>query len=81
MKRLLFGITAAATIVATTPVWAQVPTPPQYPNPYSYRFVAPTPDDAYRDHLINRWELEQLTGPTPAALQGPSPNGNSEFAR
>ena len=47
-----------------------------YPDPYSYRFNAPTPDDAYRQGLINRWELEQLEGPLPQALQGPSANGS-----
>jgi hypothetical protein len=38
--------------------------------------VAATPDDAYRQGLINRWELERLTGPVPQAVQGPSPDGN-----
>jgi hypothetical protein len=28
------------------------------------------------DGLINRWEIERLEGPTPQALQGPSPDGN-----
>jgi hypothetical protein len=81
MRHILIGIMAAATIAGTRPVWAQVASQPPYPDPYSYRFVAPTPEDAYRDHLINRWELEQLTGPTPQALQGPSPNGNSDFGK
>ncbi len=52
--------------------WSGTP----YPDPYRYRFVAPTPEDAYRQGLINRWELEQLEGPMPQALQGPSPNGD-----
>ncbi len=85
MKHLLTGITIAIALLAATPVWPQALLPqvwqpqspfPAYPNPNYYRFVAPTPEDAYRQGLINRWELEQLTGPTPQALQGPSPNGN-----
>jgi hypothetical protein len=40
-----------------------------------YPFPAPTPRDAYREGLINRWKLEQLEGPLPAAMQGPSPDG------
>ena len=76
----------AANII--TPVRAQVPAPgaapPQWPpaanygygNVYQpYPFPAPTPRDAYRDGLINRWQLEQLEGPLPPALQGPSPDG------
>jgi hypothetical protein len=53
------------------------PPPATYAGPYSYRLNALTPDDAYRKGLINRWELEQLVGPTPQALQGPSANGKS----
>jgi hypothetical protein len=83
------GITVAVAVIIS-PVWAQAPPPetyrPQrppasYPDPYGYRFVAPTPRDAYRDGLINRWELEQLEGPTPQALQGPSPDGNRAAGR
>ncbi|HLY45725.1 MAG TPA: hypothetical protein VKQ73_09115 [Stellaceae bacterium] len=74
MKHLLLGVAAAMTIGVITPVWAQWPA--TYPDPYRYRLVAPTPEDAYRDGLINRWELEQIQGPTPQALQGPSPNGD-----
>jgi hypothetical protein len=75
---------AAAIAVIINPVRAQAPPPgtyqPQwptvpYPDPSRYRFVSPTPEDAYRQGLINRWEYEQLEGPTPQALQGPSPNG------
>jgi hypothetical protein len=82
MKPILIGIAAAIAVIS--PVCAQVPIPgtpqPQWPpatysDPNSYRFVAPTPEDAYRRKLINRWELQQLEGPTPQALQGPSPNG------
>ena len=81
MKHLLVGIAAAMALAVISPVRAQAPVgPPQwppatYPDPYRYRFVAPTPEDAYRQGLINRWELEQLEGPTPQALQGPSANG------
>ncbi len=86
MKYFLIGITAAITITAIGPAWAQVPSPgaqqpqrapPTYPAPY--RFNAPTPSDAYKQGLINRWELEQLEGPTPQALQGPSPDGSRGF--
>ena len=42
----------------------------------AYPFPAPTPRDAYREGLINRWELEQYEGPMPQALQGPSPDGS-----
>ena len=79
MKHLLIGITAAITIGAIGQVWAQVPPPgtqqAQWRPPAAYPLNAPTPDDAYRQGLINRWELEQLVGPLPQALQGPSVNG------
>jgi hypothetical protein len=87
MKRIFVGIAAAVTVIS--PVCAQVPSPgtpqPQwaaarypatYPDPNSYRVTSPTPEDAYRQGLINRWELEQLEGPTPQALQGPSVDGS-----
>ena len=83
MRYSLIGI-AAVIAVIINPVWAQAPPPGTYqpqspPAPYpgyGYRFAAPTPEDAYRQGLINRWEFEQIEGPTPQALQGPSPNGN-----
>ena len=57
--------------------------PPQWPSAaypgsawQAYRIQAPTPEDAYRDGTINRWQLEQLAGPLPEALQGPSVDGN-----
>lgn len=56
--------------------------PPWYPGTYSgnpyypFPLLAPTPEDAYRDGTINRWELEQLVGPLPQALQGPPVDGN-----
>ena len=80
MKHLI-GIAAAMTIAAMGSAWAQVAPPatqlaqwasPGYPG---YPLNAATPEDAYRQRLINRWQLEQLTGPTPQALQGPSVNG------
>lgn len=73
---------AIIIIVGSSPAWAQAAAPfgptssAPYTDPYRYRFVAPSPEDAYRQGLINRWELEQLEGPTPQALQGPSPNGD-----
>ena len=80
MKHLLIGITAAMTMAAIGQVWAQVPSPmmqqAQWPSPAAYSLNAPTPEDAYRQGLINRWELEQLTGLVPQALQGPSVNGD-----
>ena len=79
MKHRLIGITAAMTMAAIGQVWAQVPSPgtqqPQWAPPTPYSFNAPTPRDAYRQGLINRWELEQLAGPEPQALQGPSVDG------
>jgi hypothetical protein len=81
MKYLVIGIVAAITVAATDQVRAQVAPPatqlaqwaaPGYPG---YPLNAPTPEDAYRQGLINRWELERLTGPLPPALQGPSVNG------
>ena len=79
MKHRLIGITAAITIAAIGQVWAQVPSPgtqqAQSAPPAPYPFNALTPRDAYRQGLINRWELEQLAGPEPQALQGPSVDG------
>ena len=86
MRYLLIGV-ASVLAVIVGPVRAQAPPPgtyqaqlPQagYPNPTPYwRYNAPTPEDAYRDRLINRWQYEQITGPLPQALQGPSPNGTT----
>lgn len=79
MKHLLIGITAAITVAAIGQVWAQVPAPgtqqTQWTVPAPYPINAPTPRDAYRQGLINRWEMEQLAGPEPQALQGPSVDG------
>jgi hypothetical protein len=82
MKHLLIGITAAITMAAIGQAWAQVPSPgtqqaqAQWAPPAPYLFNSPTPRDAYRDGLINRWELERLVGPEPQALQGPPVDGN-----
>src|SRR5215204_4385813 len=87
MRHILIGVTLGVTVATTlSSVQAQVPSPaaaPQWPPPaYSgstyqpYPFPALTPWDAYRQGLINRWELEQFAGPTPQALQGPSPDGS-----
>ena len=73
MRHLLIGVTVVATMAVIGPVWAQVP-PAAY-LAQRYPFPAPTPEDAYRQGLINRWELEQYEGPTPQALQGPSVDG------
>jgi hypothetical protein len=88
MRHLLACVTLTVVAAAMIgPVQAQMPSlaavPPQQPpaaypgSPYQpYPFAAPTPEDAYRDGLINRWQYEQLVGPLPEAFQGPSPNGN-----
>ena len=87
MRHLLVHVTLAVTVATViTPVQAQIPSvavaPPQLPpagysgNTYQpYPFPAPTPEDAYRAGLINRRELERLTGPLPQALRGPSVDG------
>jgi hypothetical protein len=87
MKHLGMRVTLAVAVAAIAgPVLAQVPPPAVSPPPwppaaysggayYAYPIPAPTPRDAYREGLINRWELERLEGPLPPALQGPSPDG------
>ena len=87
MRHLLMYVTLAVTVATViTPVQAQSPSvavaPPQLPpaaysgSTYqSYPFPAPTPEDAYRAGLINRWEYEQFVGPLPQALRGPSVDG------
>jgi hypothetical protein len=81
MRYLLIGVTAATAIAVIGPVWAQAypPGTPQAGPPATYfgfsqpyPFPAPTPRDAYRQGIINRYQLEQYEGPTPQALQGPS---------
>jgi hypothetical protein len=88
MRDLLLRVTLAVTAATIiSPVRAQTPPQtaalPQWPPAaYSgssyqpYPLLAPTPRDAYRDGTINRFELEQLEGPLPQALQGPSPDGS-----
>ena len=79
----LIGITAAATVALIGPLSAQVP-PPGARQPWPtaaypaqrYPFPSVSPEDAYRDGLINRWQLEQYEGPTAQAMQGPNPSGN-----
>ena len=59
---------------AAPPQWL----PPQIASTYqsqSYPFAAPTPADAYREGLLNRWEYERYE-PLPPALQGPPANGS-----
>ncbi len=86
MRDLLFCAAIAVTVASISPVRAQAPSPaavpPQWPpaahfsGTYQpYPFPAPTPEDAYREGLINRWELEQLQGPLPQALRGPPVDG------
>jgi hypothetical protein len=82
VKRVL--LSAAAAFAVITPVWAQVPSsgssqppsPAAVSDPYGWQAMAPTPRDAYREGLINRWEFEQIEGPLPQAMQGPSPDGS-----
>ena len=85
MKRFLICVVAAGTVGwAISPAQAQVPGPaaaPQqvqgyYGTVYRYPFPAPTPEDAYRQGLINRWDLQRYEGPQPQALQGPSVDGS-----
>jgi hypothetical protein len=83
--RVALAITGAIMI---SPVWAQVPQVAALPPPPAYSgglnpsyaiqraIQAPTPEDAYRDGTINRWEYERLVGPLPPAFQGPSVDGN-----
>jgi hypothetical protein len=87
MRHLLIYVTLVVTVATViTPVQAQTPSaavaPPQLPlaaysggTYQSYPFPAPTPEDAYRAGLINRWEYEQFVGPLPQALRGPSVDG------
>ena len=51
MRHLLIGVTVVATMAVIGPVWAQVP-PAAY-LAQRYPFPAPTPEDAYRQGLIN----------------------------
>jgi len=87
-----FIVGALAVTLGTiiNPVWAQAPlpaaAPPQWAWPQTayvgtsqpYPFQALTPGDAYKQGLINRWELERWEGPTPQAMQGPSPDGGNQ---
>ena len=78
MKHLVIGIAVALALIG--PAGAQAPPSPStaYLSAYqSYALIAATPGDAYRQGLINRWQLEQLQGPTPQAMQGPSPDGGN----
>ena len=78
---------AATAAIIISPVQAQIASPAAAPPPWPpvaysgstyqpYPLLAPTPRDAYRDGTINRWQLEQLEGPLPQALQGPPVDGN-----
>ena len=91
MRHLFRRITlavAAATII--NPVQAQIvlpaPAPPPWPpgtyssNSFPYLFPAPTPEDAYREGLINRWKYEQL-GAAPDGDAGTEPRWLSRRRR
>lgn len=90
MRRSLVAVTLAAALASIVNVaWAQAPSPtvpPQWPWPQQAyagpsqppAYSALPPWDAYRQGLINRWELEQLQGPIPQAMQGPSPDGGNQ---
>ena len=80
MRHVLIGVTVAATLSVAGPVAAQVPPPAAPVAVQRYPFPAPTPEDAYRQRVINRWQLEQFEGPQPQALQGPSVNGGDRGA-
>src|SRR5689334_16316903 len=87
MKNLFIRAMLAVTAVTiVSPVQAQIASPAAAPAPwppaaysgssFPYQFPAPTPEDAYKEGLINRWNYEQLVGPLPAAMQGPRPDGS-----
>ena len=92
MKRYLIAVTLAGAVASIifAPARAQAPSPgiaPQWPWPQQAYvgphqpaplLTAPTPWEAYKQGLINRWELERIEGPTPQALQGPSPDGGNQ---
>ena len=74
MKYLSIGF--AAAMAGLGQGCMQVPQQAPLAVGAAYPFNAPTPEDAYRQGLINRWELEQLVGPLPQALKGPPVNGD-----
>lgn len=80
MRLVLMGVTLAITAAAAIPAKAQTSfvQSPAYSGSAYPRLPLPatTPEDAYRDGLISRWQMEQLAGPLPPALQGPPVNGN-----
>ena len=78
-QHLLIGVAAAIAMAAAGQARAQVPfqwQQPQWASATPYPLNAATPDDAYRQGLINRWEFQRLAGPLPQALQGPTANGD-----
>lgn len=76
MRHLLLGVAAAVAVINPASAQAPFSGPPAYAGAPAWRYAAPTPDDAYRQGLINRWELEHIEGPVPQALQGPNVNGS-----
>ena len=77
LTRAALAVTAA---IIVSPAQAQsypAPVaPPPPPSASTSVFPGPTPEDAYRQGLINRWEFEQIAGRLPPALQGPSVDGS-----
>ena len=78
MKHFLIGTVVALALIA--PAGAQAPPSPSrgiFERLSELCARRADPGDAYRQGLISRWELEQLQGPTPQAMQGPSPDGGN----
>jgi hypothetical protein len=61
---------------AGSPAGAAQLRPPAAYLAQRYPFPGLAPEDAYREGLINRWELERYEGPTAQAMQGPSVDGS-----
>ena len=82
--RVTMAVAAVTIGSARAQVLPPTAAPPQLPPQIAYSgdvyqpsaIQAPTPEDAYRDGTINRWEYERLVGPLPEALQGPSVDGS-----
>jgi hypothetical protein len=91
MRRCSSELAIAAILVIPLAAWAQAPPSPVSQSPSitahpqmsaHHRRHHVRPDDA-TSGLLNRMELERIEGPTPQALQGPSPNSSkgSGFGR
>ena len=77
LKQLLIAFAIALALIGSARAQAPAGPAAAAPTYQGYPFVGLPPSDAYKQGLINRWELERLEGPTPQALQGPSPNGGN----